>query len=275
MPLSYLVYPSPEMRPFSDIDLFIAKEKFEAAKRAFLGLGYAMPNAISGEYASGQQSFEKTDAYGVEHVFDVHWTISNPLVFSGMLTFEEARRSSIPVPAIDPLARTLCFEQALLLACVHRVAHHAGEQRPAWLEDIHRLAGRMGKSGLEAAVCLAKEKKMWAVVREGLAVARDRFGTELPAEILDTPGPEELSAAYLKPGPRRWRDFYHNLQSLPKASEKLRYLREISFPSPAYMKAKYGIRVGGFLPIYYVHRGLGGITKLFTLGTRQVKIYRP
>lgn len=268
MPLSYLVYPSPEMRPFSDIDCFIEKGAFEAAKRALLGLGYAMPNAISGEYASGQRSFEKTDAYGIEHIFDIHWRISNPLVFSDMLTFEEARQASIPVPGIDPGARALCLEQALLLACVHRVAHHAHDPRSIWLEDIHRLVGRMSRSQLDTAARLAQEKKVWAIVREGLAAARARFGTALSPGILETPGPEEPSAAYLRPGPRRWRDFYYNLQSLPKTSEKLRYLREIGFPSPAYMRAKYGIRVGGYLPIYYVRRGLGGIAKLFTLGNR-------
>ena len=39
---------------------------------------------------------EKTDAFGVRHVIDVHWKISTQPVFADVLTYEEMRSRAVP-----------------------------------------------------------------------------------------------------------------------------------------------------------------------------------
>ena len=59
------------------------------------------------------------------HVVDLHWRIANPQRVRPVLAYEELAAAAEPVPALAPRARGLRRVHALLLACVHRVAHHA------------------------------------------------------------------------------------------------------------------------------------------------------
>ena len=45
--------------------------------------------------------------------------------------------------AVPILAILLAPVNALVLACIHRLAHHQGRDRLVWLYDIHLLAGRL------------------------------------------------------------------------------------------------------------------------------------
>jgi len=200
-PLSYLIYPSPNLRPSWDIDLLIKPEERDAARRCVADLGYTFPNAVSGEEITHEFSCIRQDAHGVEHALDFHWRISNPALFSNLLTREEMERESLPVPALGNNARTLSLPHALLLACIHRVAHHHDDERRIWLYDIHLLIQKMTLQEALEFLALAKKKKVAAICRRGIELAQLKIGTQISSTIvekLSEAGGSEASAAYLE-----------------------------------------------------------------------------
>jgi hypothetical protein len=95
------------------------------------------------------------------------------------------------------------------------------------------------------------------------------FRTPLPAGILDSleaPGPPEPSTEYLA-SERRWHhETLASLRALPRVSDRVRMLRDVLLPSPAYMLGAYGVRAKPLgpwlLPALYVHRNLRGAWKI-------------
>ncbi len=142
-PLAYTHYPASDLRPRSDTDLLIARDDCQAAHQAMLDLGYTPSNAVSGELIMHQHLYTKADAHGVNHLFDIHWKVSNPVRFADLLPFSELVSEAVPIPTLGTAAHTLSPVHALLLACIHRVAHHHNSRCLIWLYDIHLLVSRL------------------------------------------------------------------------------------------------------------------------------------
>ena len=70
---------------------------------------------------------------------------------------------------------------ALLMACLHRVAHHDFEQ-PFWIEDIHLLASRFDR-GVAGLRC-ARARSIRALCLQGLRAAGELFQTAVPLDVL-------------------------------------------------------------------------------------------
>ena len=268
MPLSFLIYPASNLRPFTDIDLLIEKKDIQNVKETMVSLGYEIPNAVSGNFVSHEFVCEKTDVYGVHHAYDFHWKISNPLIFSEILSYQEIQKAALPVPALGRSARTLSLEHALFLACVHRVAHHANEDRLIWLYDIHLLATRMAGNEIRDFLGLARQKRMVGVCQDGFFNAKRWFGTTLSNdswhEFFIDHTKAESSSIYLKPGNMRRRNILSNWRELPSLQVKFKWLAEYAFPNPEYMFKKYSMYSYFLLPFFYVHRGCLGFYKLLS-----------
>src|SRR5437762_11307714 len=79
--LAYDVYDAPELRPRADTDLLIARRDVDRARNLFIELGYEARILSGDPHANRQQAFWRADAFGVEHVYDLHWDIANtPIV---------------------------------------------------------------------------------------------------------------------------------------------------------------------------------------------------
>ena len=113
----------------------------------------------------------------------LHWRIANRHVFSHALSFDDAWDASQPVPRLGGAARTLGPADALLLACIHRIAHHTDDPDRLWLWDIHLLAGSMTSADVDALAARAARSDMRAVVARGLELARARFGTTVEPRL--------------------------------------------------------------------------------------------
>ena len=265
VPLSYLLYPSPVIRPSVDVDLLICDGDVEIVKILMAREGYRLFDSIKDDVIAGEFCFLKEDEHGVNHVFDFHWKTSKPLVFSSVFSFLELKEASIPVEALGPGVRTLSYAHAMLLACVHRVAHHHDDDRLIWLYDIHLLAELLGASGLRAFSELAATKKMALVCHRGLSLTAQRFGTTVSEEMLaylrEAGSREALSEPYLRTKNSLRRDFISNLEILP-LRKKIRFLRQCLFPPADYMMRKYASSNQFLLPFFYLRRGFSGIRKL-------------
>lgn len=271
--LGYWLYPSPLLRPRGDTDLLIRSAERTVVNRVLTELGYEKLNAISGEIVTYQCGYATRDRFGIDHLLDLHWRISNTQLFARAFDYEELKSRSIPIGTLGEHARGLSLADALLHACMHR-AHHlhsaiqvhgvprCGGDRLIWLYDIHLLVGAMSSCELAEFAGLAEQKAVRAICRDALLRARQCFNTEICHELLTAlarPGPFEPSAAHLLTGSAR--HLMTELRSLPRWRDRATLLREHLFPSGDYIREKYAATGPLWLPVLYLKRVAHGTWK--------------
>lgn len=263
--LAYDLYPSPELRPRADVDLLVSD--FARSAEVLPRLGFDAFATSGDELALRQQSFARADRFDLVHVYDVHREIANPAPFAELLTWPELRARAIALPRIAPDALGLSHADALLLACVHRVAHHHDSDRLVWLYDIHLLRAALTEDEQRAFWRLAAERKMLAICRRSVALAEEWFGGAGVAaeEVLSA---EELarseeSARFLDRTQRRGAILAASVAALPGWSARMRRLRQLAFPPRSYMFEQFRTRSRAALPWLYAVRGVRGIARLF------------
>ena len=262
--LAHTHYAASWHRPRADADLLIAPESRERVFALLNRLGYVRCALISGELVMYQAAFERIDRLGIEHVLDIHWRIANPQVVSLVLSHDELLERSVTVRIEDYPMRVPSAVDSLLLACVHRVAHHPDLEKPFWIEDIHLLASRLRPVEWQTFVARAADRSIRAICCQGLLRAQERFRTRIPADVLTTLSEKhgEPSAIFVRKGLRPVDRLASDLRSLGTLAAA-RLVREHLFPPAEFMRAKYGVTRRALLPVYYIARVLSGIPKWF------------
>lgn len=256
--LAYTLYPSPHLRPSDDIDILIAADSLPAADAVLAGAGYVREIEPDAALASTQRHYVRSEG-GPEQVVDLHWAIANRHAVAGVIAFADAWAASTGVPGFGE-ARTLGRVDALLLACVHLVAHHAGSPSLLWLWDVHLLAASLDADGAGAVTARAERARVAAIVAHTLRRSQSLFATPFDRSLL-----ERLEAVTGEPsarlidGGRRQVDWLRSdLGAVGSVGGRLQLLREHLFPPRAYMRTKYAGWPGMLLPLAYVHRALRG-----------------
>jgi hypothetical protein len=261
--LSYTHYPRPDLRPRVDTDILIPIDMRATVDHVLTAEGYELSGHASGDLMISQAPYAKR-AHGLLHAMDVHWRIANPQVFSGVLSYEELAAPAVPIPALGAGARGLSDVHALLLACVHRVAHHYDSDCLIWLYDIHLIAPGLDRAAWNAFADLAVARGVATVCRVSLDRAADRFGTAVPAGVLTRLGPsqtDEASVAYLDPDRRHVHLIVTDLRALPSWHKRWHLLREHLFPPAEYMRDVYAPASRAPLALLYARRALRGARK--------------
>lgn len=259
--LAYDLYDAPEQRPRGDTDLLIAESDVDAMRRLMHGLGYESRLTSGDTLAVRQQSFVRAG-----HVYDVHWDVSNSPVVRGALPFEELIRRAIAVPRIAPGALAPSHVDALLLACIHRVAHHHDNERLIWLYDIHLLREAMAPDEHARFWRLAAERRVAAICERSIDLADAWFATsphdrasDWLTEVERTRA--EPSAAFLDGNRRHASVLRGDLEALGWRS-RMRRLRELALPPVAFMRQSFPSAPSVALPALYVWRGARGVVRL-------------
>jgi hypothetical protein len=264
--LAYSHYRRSDLRPRIDTDLLIARKDREAVIEVLHENGYEGTGHVAGSLVMYQACYVRRP-HGVEiHVVDLHWKVANPQVFSDLVSYEELRAAAVPLPALGSGAWGLSATHALLVACVHRVAHHYDAERLIWLYDIHLIASRLAPEEWRAFEDLCQSRGVVQVCRRSLERASAAFGTAVP--LLVAIGPdlrpseaEEATAAFLEPGRRHVEQVVEDLRALPSWGDRARLVRQHLFPSRSYMRRSYAPSSGAPLAVLYVRRALQGARK--------------
>ncbi len=265
-PLAYSLYPYPHLRSRCDTDLLFRHP--DDAKRAWKILharGYQRPNTISGQQVSQQFSCHRSASTGLPLAFDLHWQTNNRPLLARALPPSELFDFSIPLPALGPSARTLSYSHALLLACVHRLAHKRENlhNRLIWLYDIYLMMQKKTQSDWQNVLHMTKEKKLSQALLDGLQTSGDYFGEKIPGSIQ-----EELKkqgqGEYFTPESQssRLRSELSRFKSLRGWKPRLLLLKEHLFPSPDYILKKYQTTNPLLLPWLYIKRIVQGMWRL-------------
>jgi hypothetical protein len=257
--LAYTCYPDPSLRPRLDTDLLIRQDDVEKASRVFGRLGFTPGLRTSGEHVT-HQAIYISPRHGLEIAFDVHWKLSDPQAFADLFSYEELERDARLVAALGPAARALCDEHALLVACMHRVAHHFDQEILIYLYDIALLGRRLGPHAWDRVVAMATAKGICQVTSRGLDLSSGLFGLEVPPRVsqeLQRSSTNEPTAAYLADGFRKVDILRANLRALGWR-DRFKLLREHLFPSPAFVLRSAGQTSPLLLPALYVIRVVRG-----------------
>jgi hypothetical protein len=262
--LSRTHYRRPELRPRTDTDLIIPLSARDATARALIELGYQRVPEADGSLTTGQFHLHKQDALGLFHALDVHSRISNVHAFAKVLCYAELVRDARPLPSLGPHAWGPSAVHALMIACVHRVAHHGNSDSLLWLMDVSLLARSLEPHERDCFAELAGARGIRAVCESTLELTDAAFGG-LDADWLASLRSEtvEPTAAFLQ-GPMRQIDILkQDLLASPRLWHRLQIVREHLFPRSAFMYTRYRTRRKFTLPFLYAHRIVTGMPKWF------------
>ncbi len=145
--------------------------------------GFQQANRLPGDLGQYQLSYHCTLAPGIQLIFDLHWQISNVEIVSHFLDFDEMWGRSITAARLG--MRIPSYLDSLLLACVHRVAHHNRSRAVLWLYDIHLLVAALPPEDLLLFHRCAADREVGELCRDGLAVTLEIFPSAATQYLLD------------------------------------------------------------------------------------------
>lgn len=181
--LSMLAYDDPGIRHSRDIDVLVMPEQFPLAREVLHDLGYREPEPM--ETMSPRQRRILTSAVHELEFFPVfpgslvelHGRLSENPALMRLPMVERWRMQTLGNVSLPGLAGADLF----LYLCVHGARH--AWFRLKWLADIAALA-RSGRAGSLDALCAhACEQDLLRPVAQGLMLASDLLGLDLPAEM--------------------------------------------------------------------------------------------
>jgi hypothetical protein len=261
--LAYDLYPAPELRPRGDTDLLVGRDDLEHVRSVMRELGFDELPTSGDEHGLRQAVFSRERG----EVYDVHWSATNVPVFDAALPFDDLNVRAIALPALGPRAHGLGPVDALLLACIHRIAHHHDSDRLIWLADIALLRERMSPDEHQTFWFRASDARVVAVCSRSIEAADAWFAGERHDLAQDWLSREELA----RDEPSRVfldRDITHagvmaaTMRALPWRA-RFERIWQLAFPPAEFIRQSFRTRNPLLLPWLYVYRGLRGLGRLF------------
>jgi hypothetical protein len=258
---AYTLYARPLLRPRDDTDVLVNASTRDRAEHLLLSLGYEPAVESRMELASAQRHYGRVDEHQVAHPLDLHWRVTNPLVFGDALPFERLWQRSVAVPV--PGARTLCGVDALLLACLHRLAHHGSESALLWLMDVHLLASSLAPGEWDDFTNEAGRSRLRGVCAHSLLRAVEYFSTPVPAHIGTwlADACEMPERVFLGNGVSPLGVLISDWRAVGTWAGRLRLMKDHVCPPRSYMDARYGPRHPLMLPLLYGQRAIAGLRR--------------
>ena len=309
--LAATLYPSIGLRPMGDLDLLVPEERLAEAVARLKALGYVQPhpemaaglNALAGHHVNLQGGRD------VHLPVELHWPLvsgehdwrspSLPWFWQqtepcpnlqSLISNPQYPISNPQSPAHDPpsVIITLTPTAHLLYLSAHLMLQH-GEARSAlrWFYDIYLLVKRSGqRSQWDEAVARAREFRWAPALYAALKGSHDRFCDSsasegdawLPPGVLEALAEaSDLQASRLVA--RRADRLQTRATGVVAAASslspgaRLRLLRAIAIPSPAYVRWRYQPRPAWLWPLCYPYRWLDilreGLTTLWRMASRR------
>lgn len=276
------VYGSLGRRPMNDVDLLVPADRAAAAAELLLADGYswAAPTDLAAALAfENELVLHRPGPVGI--VIELHWHLVNAPYYQHRMPMDWFWETSRPLRVGGADTRVLGPEAQLLHLCAHLVLHH-GQQADlelrllADIAEILRPAGAADRAvDWDIVLRRARDWDLVIALQRALTQAVERLGAPVPAarrEALGRLRPSEAEqrvvAAMTAPDPSVAERFRADLAGLPDLRTRLRFLGRNVFPSPDYMRQRYGPE-GGRLPWSYLRRwwlGLRGAAR--SLGRR-------
>jgi len=263
--LAESVYGNVALRPMRDMDVLVRAEDAPRALRVLAAQGYrpeeAEPHA--GVTLAYENELLLRKAGRLDFVLEVHWSLLDSPFYQHALQMDWFWATAVPVRIGGQPAHMLGPAAQLVYLCAHAVLHHGGRDL-LWLHDVAALLQHAGDDlDWEAALAAAQANHLVLPLQQVLAELTTAWGVRLPERVWARvqalrPSPQEqqtfarLTAAE-RPVLRR---FWDDLAGQPSWRRRVHYALVSLFPSPAYMRRRYGLR---WLPLAYPYRWWVGL----------------
>jgi hypothetical protein len=256
--LAYTHYPEAWVRPRFDLDLLVDRAHRDQSREIMRALGYREGRPMSSRWLMQQDAWKRP--VGADRLdVDVHFELTNRQFFAARLPVAELLSRAVPAPFAGSSAWQLDPSDALIYACVHRVAHHSQEARLIWHADIARQAAALDATAVATFVDRARHARLASIAAQELRIASalwdDRSGALSPEVVreLSGAGRTEPAAAFLAGGRGPAGDLWLDLKSLTRWRDRAGLVRELLFPTREYMLRQPGVTPAN-LPWRYVRR---------------------
>lgn len=231
-PIAHLYYENTYQRPRCDTDIYLDEVNLDRTIQLLASNDYQLSGLGERKHSSKQFVAIKTSFQSSTVHFDMHWKLSNRVMFRSTLPFEESLKTAQPVPTLGPKASTLSSIDLMIHACIHRIAHGRNTERNRliWLYDIHLIAEAMSESELDRFLRTAQQKHVACLCADALSVCENIFKTRLPigfVKTLRSNSSNERSANLINASKIRWA--LADMQSLKGIRQKVVFAKELLF----------------------------------------------
>ncbi len=255
------IYPA-GLRPFTDMDLLIKREKLDCVQKILSKLGYARraPRVQSGfvDFA-GEVNYVKEDILPV--MIEPHWLLAPSYPYGEKICMNRLWRRSEKVDFLGVETRILAPEDSLMHFCLHFFKHHHSGCHSVC--DITEILYRYGDR-------IDWDMFLTNVIDSGLALPVN-FSLQKAARLFKAPVPDWVAEKFLHYHPvRRERRIYQalcrprhkNLSVLPVIVQflsmpfylKLRYGWRKLFPDKKFIRKRYPELISSSLIFCYFYR---------------------
>lgn len=243
------LYPEPALRPRHDIDVWVQPVDRAGAEKLLIGLGATAMPAASGRWIQPERLW-RVPAGRTRVGVDLHWqAVSRPALLPA-LSFAQLHERGQPLSAGGRL-RALDPQDALLLACVHRWAHHRHGSRLIWHIDMAMLWEQLDTCARAEVVGRACIGRIAALLQAGLHAVAGwvQVSPALDAQLTAAAGSEP--ARHLLDGALP--DWRFDLRTT-RGRQRLQVLRDYLFPDPDWLRQRYATARWRWLPWLYLRR---------------------
>lgn len=266
--LAYTHYPEPWCRPRMDLDLLVHRDDRDRSRAVMHALGYQADRPMSSRWLMQQDAWKRAPGTAAALAVDVHFELTNRQFFAARLPVDRLLARSVPAPFAGPAARQLDAVDALIYACVHRVAHHSQESRLIWHADLARQGAALDDAAVSILHARAVDAGLASIVAQELRIAAtlwaEHAGALAPEVIhgLSDAGRDEAATRFLAGGRGPAGDLWLDLRALPRWRDRAGLLAELLFPSREFMLRQPGVTPAN-LPWRYVRRYLAWPARWF------------
>lgn len=266
--LAELLYGDITARPMGDIDLLVRKEDLPMVAEALSGLGFREMNRRPGfaQAYSYTLGFFKNRHGRI--IVEPHWTIAYP-PYADSVDMEAVWSRCVKRQFLGVETWSLCREDLLLHLCFH--ALHHDEQAPLlWFYELDRLIRQTGAEfDWSRLMVIARQTGQRLILSAVLDRLKELFNSPVPDQLLSThPTQPALVSARRGDGPvgRRiaavlagdarldGREEFALFVTIKGLRPKTRYALVLLFPSPEFMRLRYGISGRTWLGFCYLTR---------------------
>lgn len=259
--LAKWLYPAPNLRSFSDLDLFIRQRDVARLSAILRARGYDSNN----ELAAGFQ-----DAFYSEMTFyrltpprvslDVHWHLFVPLYFRRRIDPEWFWERAEIFSFGGATARVFNPTAQLVHLAVHASLNHKHTPRLIWLYDLALLLARKGDElDWHAAAAFAQQAGLARSMFEVLTQMQEVWSVRAPKEMYELFRPphsslKERIAFALTAAEHNQARALSDALSAPTWRGKVQYGWRHLFPDANFMRRHYGVQNDLLLPVAYARR---------------------
>ena len=252
---AYTLYAPASLRMKEDWDVLVAPGAETDAREALSRAGFHLDRSSKPGRVRMRQHSYRRDVPGSQCIVDLHVRALNPPALAERIAFGDLNQRSVALPALHAAARGLSDDAALVLACVHRLAHHSGEPRLSWDWDVLLLMRRAGMETSETMAALAREWGAGRFVAEEVRRVAARFHTPLDAPLLHAIANLEREpprdAGFARQNRTRAQEFALDWRALGWRDRASLVLETLA-PDERFLRASTGSRLP--LPLLYVRR---------------------